>query len=110
MRVGVRYLDEIAEYLIVADLERVDAGAGAFFCLNPGNRILPTIAQYSPLIELAVETIPYAGLIPDCDRWSVDKSADYLVGEISATIPCAGVPGKSRIVFGRYRCPSTLQC
>src|SRR5450759_2942520 len=108
MHIGVRHLYEIAEDFVVADLERVDAGPGAFLSLNPGDGILAPVAQRPPFVQLAVDPVAHTGLIPNRNWRSVDECSDDLVGKISATIPHASVSAECGIVFGcRHRTSSS---
>ena len=100
MQKAVRHFDEVAENLVVADLERVDASSGAFFGLNPGNRVLPPVAQCSPFVQSAVEPVTHAGIITNRDWRSLDEGTDDFVPEILAVIPRVDMRNECSVAFG----------
>ncbi len=47
-------LDEIAENVVVADLERLNPGLGGVVRLHPGNHAAALVAELARLVELGV--------------------------------------------------------
>jgi len=103
VNVAVRHLQEVAEDLVVANLERADTGSRAFISLNFGNSILAAITQGSPLVESGVDPIPDAWLIADRNRWPVDEEASDCLTQVVAAIPESDMPAECSFRFG-LRC------
>src|SRR5690606_1705126 len=56
--VRARYLDEIAEHLVVADLQRRNSAALPLLHLQPRDEILRTVARVAQLVQLRIEALP----------------------------------------------------
>src|SRR5687768_9955259 len=80
--VAVRHFYEVAEHLVVSDLERADARARALLGLDFRDTIFPAVTQRSPFVESGVDAITDARLVSDGDRWPLDKYAPNFLTEI----------------------------
>ena len=89
---GVGHFQVIAEHLVVADLERGDAGALALALLQRGDVLLATIAEPAKLIQLGVEPRP--------DDLAVGQERRRALGEPLAE-PCGQV-GQQVEAFRRF--------
>jgi len=58
IEVGLADLDVVAEYLVVADLQRADAGALPLGALDPGEQLFAAARQLALLVELTVPARP----------------------------------------------------
>ena len=67
--VRVGHLEEIPEDLVVADLERGDAGAFALPLLQRGEVLLPAVAEHTQLVELGVEAGSDDVTVGERNRW-----------------------------------------
>ena len=68
MLVAVTDFDEVSEDFVVANLQGADAGSCAFIGLNPGDAVFPTVAQPTPIVQFAVDTIANGWLIANGRR------------------------------------------
>ncbi len=87
MLVGVGDRDVVAEHLVVADLERLDAGARALGGLDLGNGVLAAVAKAAELVELRIRAGADARLVADGGGRPLDERGSHLLGEVDAAIP-----------------------
>ena len=65
---GIGYLDIIAEYLVVADLQGADAGLFLFLRLHLRQKALAAVEDAAQAIHLRVEAVPDHLALPDGER------------------------------------------
>ena len=73
MEVGLRDLDVVAEDLVEADLQRVDAGAFAFALFHGGDDLFAVLAEVAEFVEF--------GVIVGADDAGVGGERGRLVGD-----------------------------
>ena len=66
--VGVGDLDVVAKDLVEADLERVDAGAGAFLRLKTGDPFLAAARAVAELVKLRLIARPNQAALTGTER------------------------------------------
>jgi hypothetical protein len=99
--VAVRHLDEVAEHLVVSDLERGDSGSCALFGLNFRNSVFAPVAQRSPLVQGSVDSVTDAWLVSDRDWWPINEHAPDFLTEVVAGIPERDVPSECSFALGQ---------
>ena len=77
--VGGGDLDEIAEHVVVAHLQRFDAGRVGVTRLQPGDHLAAAVAELAMLVEIAIEAIADEAAVALVERQLVGERGGKIV-------------------------------
>ena len=86
MQVRLRNLDVVAEHAVVADLQRVDAGASALAFFELGDHLLARSADAPQFVDFGVEAVADVAAIPHQRAGVVDETAVDIVAHVDEVV------------------------
>ena len=85
--IGIRYLNEVAEYPVETDLQRRNTGARALLGLNCRDRIFSAVTQRPKCIELCVHSHGDRRVVAELQRWTLHECRANRRSHLRTAIP-----------------------